>query len=119
MNIIMMPESGVSTSQSHLVFSGEGVVAVHTVEMRVLLEPTSLLLLFHVNALSQLSDSEIIWEETGGHEIIRQLSEIRDVFFLYCIPQWGTADVEIGNPLMGAQGCQLRFPLLIKPGVGI
>ena len=32
-------------------------------------------------------------------------------------PQWGTADAEIKNPLVGDEGYQ-RFPLF-KPGVGI
>ena len=32
-------------------------------------------------------------------------------------PQWGTADAEIKNPLVGARGYQM-FPLF-KPGVGI
>ena len=38
-------------------------------------------------------------------------------FNLYLQPQWGTADAEIKNPLVGAKGYQ-RFPLF-KPGVGI
>ena len=42
-------------------------------------------------------------------------------FSLYCLPsdtpQWGTADAEIKNPLVGAKGYQM-FPRF-KPGVGI